>query len=108
MIRGSLPPVSSRSTLFLTFEMRDATTGDPIDFTGTELSIEITPRGEHCCRASKYDLSSGVAYVPTGYVQLLVPVEQHGLRPGSYTVRLFAKAYDFTSELLNVTLPVEV
>lgn len=41
MLRGTLPPVSRRSTYIETLELIDDDTGDRIDLTGADITVEV-------------------------------------------------------------------
>ena len=115
MLTGSLPPISRRSTYIETFEGIDDATGEPIDFTGADIKVEIFSdigRDDYgwwdraaCLTAT---LTNGVTMPDTGVIQWRFEAgSMSRFCRGLAGLRLTVSRDGDTDVLARLTLPIE-
>lgn len=80
------------------FEFTDAQTGDPIDFTGSTIEVEV--RNGDRCKVIEATTGNGKITINSGGFELLVPAsEMQNLCAGSY---LIGGVYSLNGETISL------
>lgn len=80
------------------FEFTDVETGDPIDFTGATIEIEV--KDQNRCKWIEATTANGKITINSGGFELLVPEsDMKSLCPGSY---LIGGVYSLNSETISL------
>ena len=88
------------------FQFTDEETGDPIDFTGAYIEINVKDF-DGCTRIPSSTSNGNIAIIDVGIFQLSIPSSQTDLCAGTYKVGGFYRLNGGTLPLIDGSISVE-